>query len=77
MVGGYVVTMLDNVVKYACLYDSLTIILVNPFVWSVGRNYNKRDMLIKYNDKMYSIEYLNNIDEADIELEIQALEVTK
>lgn len=36
-----------------------------------------RDMLIKYNSKSYTIEYLNNIDEKNIELEIQAKEVTK
>lgn len=36
-----------------------------------------RDILIKYNSKVYTIEYLNNIDEANIELEIQAKEVTK
>lgn len=35
-----------------------------------------RDMLIKFRDKVYSIEYLNNIDFANIELEIQAKEVT-
>ena len=36
-----------------------------------------RDMNIKYNSKIYTIEYLNNVDEANIELEIQAKEVTK
>lgn len=36
-----------------------------------------RDMLIKYNSKIYTIEYLNNIDEENVELEIQAKEVTK
>lgn len=36
-----------------------------------------RDMLIKYNSKIYSIEYLNNVNEESIELEIQAKEVTK
>ena len=36
-----------------------------------------RDMLIGYNGKVYTIEYLNNVDEANIELEIQAKEVTK
>lgn len=35
-----------------------------------------RDMLIRFNNKVYTIEYLNNIDEANIELEIQAKEVT-
>ena len=36
-----------------------------------------RDMLILYNGKTYTIEYLNNVDEAGVELEIQAKEVTK
>ena len=36
-----------------------------------------RDMLIEYNSKIYSIEYLNNVDEANIELEIQAKVVVK
>lgn len=36
-----------------------------------------RDMLIRYKGKDYTIEYLNNVDEADVELEIQAKEVTK
>lgn len=36
-----------------------------------------RDMFIEYNSKVYSIEYLNNIDEANIELEIQAKVVAK
>ena len=36
-----------------------------------------RDMLIEYNGKSYTIEYLNNIDEKNIELEIQAKVVEK
>lgn len=36
-----------------------------------------RDMKIEYNGKVYSIEYLNNIDEENIELEIQAKVVVK
>ena len=36
-----------------------------------------RDMLIEYNSKIYTIEYLNNVDEANIELEIQAKAVVK
>ena len=36
-----------------------------------------RDMLIEYNGKVYSIEYLNNVDEDNIELEIQAKVVVK
>lgn len=36
-----------------------------------------RDMLIEYNGKSYTIEYLNNVDEKNIELEIQAKVVDK
>jgi SPP1 family predicted phage head-tail adaptor len=35
-----------------------------------------RDMLIDFHGKTYTIEYLNNVDEMGIELEIQAKEVT-
>ena len=35
-----------------------------------------RDMMIDYRGVDYSIEYLNNVDEANIDLEIQAKEVT-
>ena len=36
-----------------------------------------RDMLIEYNGKIYTIEYLNNVDELNVELEIQAKAVVK
>ena len=36
-----------------------------------------RKMMLRYNAKDYTIEYLNNIDEANVELEIQAKEVEK
>lgn len=36
-----------------------------------------RKMFIKYNNRIYTIEYLNNINEENVELEIQAKEVTK
>lgn len=35
-----------------------------------------RDMFVRYNGKDYSIQYLNNVDEDNVELEIQAKEVT-
>ncbi len=35
-----------------------------------------RDMRIEFNGKTYTIEYLNNVNEANTELEIQAKEVT-
>lgn len=39
-------------------------------------NYSNRDILINFRDKVYKVEYLNNIDFANVELEIQAKEVT-
>ena len=35
-----------------------------------------RDMRIGFRGKMYTIEYLNNVDEESVELEIQAKEIT-
>ena len=35
-----------------------------------------RDMVIEFHGKEYSIEYLNNVNEDNVELEIQAREVT-
>ena len=34
------------------------------------------DMIIKYRGKTYNIQYINNVDEANEELELQAKEVT-
>ncbi len=38
---------------------------------------SNRDVYVKYKDKIYTIEYLNNVDEANIELEMQCKRVTK
>ena len=35
-----------------------------------------RDMLILYKGKTYEIQYINNVNEANIEIELQAKEVT-
>ena len=35
------------------------------------------DMLIKYRGKTYSIEYINNVNEANVELELQCKEVAQ
>lgn len=37
---------------------------------------SNRDVFIRFRDKDYKIEYLNNIDFANVELEMQAKEVT-
>ena len=36
-----------------------------------------RDMLVEFKNKIYTIEYLNNVDEENVELEIQAKLVVK
>ena len=38
---------------------------------------SNRDAYVKYKDKIYTVEYLNNVDEANIELEMQCNRVTK
>ena len=38
---------------------------------------SNRRVYVKYKDKTYTVEYLNNIDEANIELEMQCKRVTK
>lgn len=35
-----------------------------------------RDMTVEFNGKSYTIQYINNIDEANVELELQCKEVT-
>lgn len=35
-----------------------------------------RDMIIKYNGKVYEIQYINNVNYDNVELELQAKEVT-
>ena len=35
-----------------------------------------RDMLIEFHGKTYEIQYLNNVNESGVELEIQAKEIT-
>ena len=46
---------------------------------TVVRRYsaNNRNLRIKYSGKDYTIEYLNNIDEANTEIEMQCKAVTK
>lgn len=38
---------------------------------------SNRDVYVKYKDKVYTVEYLNNINEESIELEMQCKRVTK
>lgn len=38
---------------------------------------SNRDLQIEFNNKIYTVQYLNNVDEANVELEMQAKEVLK
>lgn len=38
---------------------------------------SNRDMLIAFNNKTYTVQYLNNIDEMNVEIEMQCKEVMK
>lgn len=64
---GY--TLIQNDSDFEKAYTNFTIRFPIPTI--------TRNMLIKYNNKTYTIEYLNNINEDSIELEIQAKVVTK
>lgn len=50
--------------------------LTNFTIRYPGKTIIDRDMLIEYNGKTYTIQYLNNVNEASVELEIQAKAVT-
>ena len=38
---------------------------------------SNRDMLVAFNNKTYTVQYLNNIDEMNVEIEMQCKEVMK
>ena len=64
---GY--TLIKNNTDFEQAYTNFTIRYPKTII--------TRDMLIEYGGKTYSIEYLNDIDEANVELEIQAKVVVK
>lgn len=64
---GY--TLIKNNTDFEKAYTNFTIRYPNVEI--------TRDMLLEYNGKPYSIEYLNNVDEKGVELEIQAKAVVK
>lgn len=72
---GY--TLITNNTDFDKAYVNFTI-RYSQTVYDAYYNSEKsnRDVLIKFRDKDYKIEYLNNIDFANVELELQAKEVT-
>lgn len=61
-------TLIRSNTDFEKAYTNFTIRFPNTLI--------SRDMEIDFNGKTYTIEYLNNVDEANVELEIQAKEVT-
>ena len=64
---GY--TLLKNNTDFEQAYTNFTIRFPKAEI--------TRDMLIEYRGRTYTIEYLNNVDEQNVELEIQAKAVVK
>ena len=67
-------TLIANNTDFEKAYTNFTI----RYSKKVEETYEKnRKLNIKYREQLYSIEYMNNIDEANIELEMQCKKVIK
>lgn len=71
-------TLIANNSDFEKAYTNFTIrysqTVINAYYNSQSSN---RDMLIAFNNKTYSVQYLNNIDELNVEIEMQCKEVMK
>ena len=71
-------TLIANNSDFEKAYTNFTIrysqTVINAYYDSQTSN---RDMLVAFKNKMYSVQYLNNIDEANVEIEMQCKEVMK
>lgn len=70
---GY--TLITNGSNFEKVYTNFTI-RYSKKIEDTYYNSNRK-VYVKYKDKIYTIEYLNNIDEANIELEMQCKRITK
>lgn len=71
-------TLIANNSDFEKAYTNFTIrysqLVINAYYNNQNSN---RDMLIAFNNKTYSVQYLNNIDEMNVEIEMQCKEVMK
>lgn len=71
-------TLIANNSNFEEAYTNFTIrysqTVVNAYYNSLNSN---RDMLIGFRNKTFKVKYLNNVDERNVELEMQAKEVMK
>ena len=73
---GY--TLIANNSDFEKAYTNFTIRYSQKVVDAYYDSQNSnRNILIQFRNKTYTIEYFNNIDEANVELELQAKEVLK
>lgn len=84
---GFITTQLVEVLKtYAAVKTTrgFTLIANNTDFEKAFTNFTirypvteiTRDMVVIFRNKVYTIQYLNNVDEANVELEMQCKEVT-
>ena len=71
-------TLIQNDSNFEKAYTNFTIrysqTLENAYYNALNSN---RDMFIQFRNKRYKIEYFNNINEENVELELQAKEILK
>lgn len=71
-------TLIANHSDFEKAYTNFTIrysqTVINAYYNSQKSN---RDMLVAFRNKTYTVQYLNNIDEANVEIEMQCKEVMK
>ena len=71
-------TLIANHSDFEKAYTNFTIrysqTVINAYYNSQTSN---RDLLVAFNNKTYSVQYLNNVDEANVEIEMQCKEVMK
>lgn len=71
-------TLIQNDSNFEKAYTNFTVrysqTLENAYYNALNSN---RDMIIIFRNKRYKIEYFNNVDEACVELELQAKEILK
>lgn len=71
-------TLIANDSDFEKAYTNFTIRYSQTVIDAYYNSQNSnRDMLIAFRNKTYAVQYLNNIDEANVEIEMQCKEVMK
>lgn len=71
-------TLIANNSDFEKAYTNFTIRYSQTVIDAYYNSQNSnRDMLVAFKNKTYSVQYLNNIDEMNVEIEMQCKEVMK